>query len=145
MARGRWGTVECAVRRGGDSPAESFLTSDLESIREKGEDQPEATARARFMFLFQQMADNGRISGKRFKKEMGKLFGFKHEVRNLQIRFPCFQDGNRWILTHGFVKPGAQKKKGKWPESEITRAKEIMAEYFQRKKEAEEAAKEGSR
>ena len=76
----------------------------------------------------------GNVQSKRFKKEMGKLYAFRHEIDNRQIRFPCFQDGNRWILTHGFIKPGAQKKKGKWPQGEIDRAGSIGAEYFRRKK-----------
>ena len=144
VAEGRWGTVECAVRPSGRSPAKDFFEKDCERIREKGKEQPEATARARFAVLFQQMANYGNVSGKRFKKEMGRLYAFRHEVGNQQIRFPCFQDGNRWILTHGFIKPGAKRGKGKWPESEIRRAEEIMAEYLQRKKEAEEAARRRS-
>jgi hypothetical protein len=135
VAKGAWGTVECAVRPNGHAPAEEFLNTELENVREKGKYEPLATARARFLVLFDQMADHGRLSGKRFSKEMGQLYAFKHEVRNVQIRFPCFQDGKRWILTHGFFKPGAQKKKGKWPASEVARAEEIMSEYFQRKKE----------
>src|SRR5207302_8687416 len=94
-------------------------------------------ALARFLVLFQQMAEHGQVASKRFGKEMGQLYAFKHEVRKVQIRFPCFQDGNRWILTHGFFKPGAQKKRGTWPESEVTRAAQIRSEYFQRKSEAE--------
>jgi hypothetical protein len=141
VAQGGWGTVECAVLHSATVPAKDFLEGELEDIREKGRNDPQATARARFMMLFQQMAEYGRVSGKRFAKEMGKLFAFKHEVNNRQIRFPCFQDGKKWILTHGFVKPGAQKKKGKWPQSEINRAHEIEAEYWIRKKQLEETAK----
>jgi Phage derived protein Gp49-like (DUF891) len=117
----------------------------LEQIREKGKDDPQATARARCMVVFQIMANYGRVSPKRFKKEMGKLYAFRHEVKNLQIRFPCFQDGDKWIVTHGFVKPGAQKKKGDWPDSEVARAEKIMAEYWTRKKRAEQAAKDNRR
>ena len=135
VARGAWGTVECAVRPNGVAPAERFLETDLEDIREKGKDQPQATARARFLVLFQQMADHGRVASNRFGKEMGPLYAFKHEVRNKQIRFPCFQDSNRWILTHGFLKPGAQKKKGGWPPNEVARAEEIRSEYFRRKEQ----------
>ena len=140
VARGNWGTVECAVRLAGDAPAKEFLEKDLEKIREKGKNEPQSTARARFMVLFQLMANHGTISAKRFKKEMGKLYTFTHEVRNLQIRFPCFPDGNRWILTHGFVKPGAQKGKGDWPASESARAEQIMSEYLLRKKKAADEA-----
>jgi hypothetical protein len=132
-ARGAACTVECVVRATGEAPAEQFLLRELEQIREKGKCDPQGSATARFLVLFQMMANYGRVSPKRFKKEMGKLFAFRHEVRNLQIRFPCFQDGNKWILTHGFIKPGARKKLGDWPESEIRPAEERMAEYWRRK------------
>lgn len=137
VASGAWGAVECAVRASGKSPAHDFLLQDLVAINEKSKDDPAGTAYARFLVLFQTMANYGRVSGKRFGKEMGSLFGFKHEVRKVQIRFPCFPDGNRWILTHGFIKPGAQKKLGEWPASEVKRANEIMIEYFERKKARE--------
>lgn len=136
VARGTACTVECVVRGSGDAPAEQFLLGELEQIREKTKSDPKSSATARFLVLFQMMANYGRVSPKRFKKEMGKLFAFRHEVKNLQIRFPCFQDGSKWILTHGFIKPGARKKMGDWPECEVTRAEEIMAEYWRRKKQA---------
>jgi hypothetical protein len=136
VARGRWGTVECAVRPSGEAPAKDIFETVCESVREKGKNEPLATASARFAVLFQQMADYGRVSPKRFKSEMGRLFAFRHEVRNVQIRFPCFQDGNRWILTHGFIKAGARKGQGQWPEGKVQRANDIMNEYFQRKERA---------
>lgn len=142
VARGRWGTVECAVRLSGKSPARDFLETECEQVREKGKDKPESTARARFVVLFQMMADHGKLQPNRFKKEMGKLYTFRHEVRNIQIRFPCFQDGNRWILTHGFIKQGAKKGLGGWPKNESDRADEIMNEYLERKQAA--AAGNGS-
>ncbi len=111
IAKGRWGTVECAVRASGETPARDFLETVCEGVREKGKDKPRATAHARFLVLFQQMANYGQLSHQRFKKEMGKLSAFRHEVRNKQIRFPCFQDGTRWILTHGFIKGRAEKRR----------------------------------
>jgi hypothetical protein len=123
------------VRLSGDVPAEVFLR-ELEEVREKGKDKPQTTARARFLQLFQQMADYGRVSPKRFSVEMQGLYAFKHEVRKVQIRFPCFPDGPDWILTHGFFKPGAKKGRGQWPENEVNRALEIRAEYFQKKQSA---------
>jgi hypothetical protein len=135
-ARGGACTVELAIRLGGDCPAQSFLDGDCEQLREGGRNKPNSTARAKFQVLFQQMANYGHLSSPRFRKEMGKLFAFKHEVRNIQVRFPCFEDGGKWIVTHGFKKPGAQKKKGDWPQSEVKRAQEIMDEYFVRKKAA---------
>jgi hypothetical protein len=143
VATGGACTVECVIRRSGECPTETFLLNDLAFVREKGKADPQSTATARFMQLFQQMADCGNVSNKRFKKEMGKLYAFRHEVSNQQIRFPCFQDGNKWILTHGFIKPGAQKGKGAWPPSEVTRANAIMEEYFAHKAELENAKKGG--
>lgn len=130
VAGGQWGTVECAVRNNGEVPAKTFLEDDCEEIREKGKDDPQATARARFLLLFQQMANYGRIAPKRFKKEMGRFWAFRHKVRNIQIRFPCFQDGPRWILTHGFPKKGDD-----WPQNQITKATDIASEYDLRKKQ----------
>jgi len=82
VARGAWGTVEFAILESGKSPARTFFENDCEQIREKGDDAPQSTARARFAFLFQQMANDGpdRMSPKRFKKEMGSLWAFRHEV-----------------------------------------------------------------
>ncbi len=127
VAKGAWGTVEFAVRQSGRVPAKEFFNT----LTDK--------ARARFLVLFQQMANAGseNVSAKRFKKEMGKLFAFRHEVDKRQIRFPCIQDGNRWILTSGFAKPGARKGLGKWPKSAIERAQAIEAEYWARKQQAE--------
>ncbi len=113
--------------RPGDVPAKDFLRS-LTDV-----------ARARFTVLFQHMANYGTVSAKRFKPEMQRLFAFRHEVHKRQIRFPCFQDGKRWILTHGFFKPGAQKGKGKWPQREIDRAEEIRGAYYTRKRRVEAA------
>ena len=132
-AKGRACTVEFAIRRSGDCPGQDFFEDDCERIREGSKAKPGSTARARFGFLFQQMANSGQLSPKRFYKEMGKLFAFAHEVRNIQIRFPCFQGGEKWIVTHGFAKPGAQRGLGRWPDSEVNKAEEVMAEYFLRK------------
>jgi hypothetical protein len=121
-------SVEAVVLDSGHCPAAEFL-DEIESIREGAKSKPSSSAKARFLYLFQQMADYGRVSPKRFGPEMEGLFAFKHEVRNIQIRFPCFQDGNKWVLTSGFKKPGAKKGLGQWPESEVRKAKEIMAHY----------------
>jgi hypothetical protein len=139
VATGNECSVECAIRLSGEIPAKAFLEGTLEEIREGGKDKPQSTATARFMVLFQNMADYGRVQAKRFSSEMDGLYAFKHEVRKTQIRFPCFQDGNKWILTHGFLKPGAKKGLGDWPSAEIDRAKEIRGEYFTLKKKIEDA------
>ena len=46
VARGGACTVECAIRPSGATPAKDFLEIDLEQIREKGKNNPEATAAA---------------------------------------------------------------------------------------------------
>lgn len=137
VARGAAGTVEFAVLRSGKCPGREFFELDCEEIREGGKDDSGTTARARFAVLFQQMANHGSVSAKRFKKEMGDFSAFRHEVRNIQIRFPCFRDGTRWIVTHGFRKPGAKRGLGEWPKSEVDRAKAIRDEYIARRKEAQ--------
>jgi hypothetical protein len=134
IAEGRAVRIECIVRRNGEAPAHAFLTVDLEQVRQ-GKDKPEATAAAKFMALFRAMANYGQISGKRFKGEMEGFRTFKCEVKNLQIRFPCFRDGPAWILTHGFIKPGAQRGLGGWPAEEVKRAIALRSEYFARKEE----------
>jgi hypothetical protein len=134
IARGAWGTVEAIVLESNACPALELITNDLMDLREGAKDEEDKTAAARFMVLFQQMANYGAVSPKRFKKEMEGFHAFKHEVKNRQIRFPCFQDGKRWILTHGFFKPGARKKGlGEWPEEQIQRACAHRDEYFRRK------------
>jgi hypothetical protein len=143
VSRGNWGTVECVVRDSGVAPARDFLERDLEQLKEGGKHKPQATARARFMVLFEMMANSGAVPSKRFGKEMGRLFAFKHEVRKVQIRFPCFQDGKRWMLTHGFIKPGAKKKLGNWPQTEVDRANAIKGEYYEQQKAIRDAAREG--
>jgi hypothetical protein len=134
VAKGQWGVVECAVRPNGKMPALDFLY-ELEDIREKAGNNPQNTAAARFVALFDWMANHGpqAMPPARYSSEMKGLWAFKHEIRNKQIRFPCFNDGNKCILTHGFFKPGAQKGKGKWPDAEIKKAFQIKAEYFQQK------------
>jgi len=133
IASGASRTVEFVVRQNGACPGREFLDGECENIREGSKNKPESTARAKFEFLFQRMADYGDVSPKRFKKEMGKFYAFVNEVRNQLVRFPCFQDGSKWIVTHGFIKPGAKKGLGNWPDAEVRRAEEIMGEYFFRK------------
>lgn len=121
-AKGDWGTVECVRRPNGSTPAREFL-------RELGEDA------AVFFTLFDEMATDGKTkNSSRFSHESGKIYGFKQKVSNRQARFACFEDGNRWVLTHGFWKPGAQKGLGKWPQREIDRAVDLRNEYLKQTK-----------
>lgn len=138
VANGVWGTVECVVCISQKVPAQEFLEQELRRLCPKGKDQPGASAEAKLLALFERMAEYGPsvFSDDRFGKEgaLG-MYAFKHEVCGKLIRFPCFQDGKRWLLTHGFFKPGAQKKKGKWRASEVNRALEIKAEYVAKKQQ----------
>jgi hypothetical protein len=128
VANGEWGTVEFAVRLSGRCLGRDFLNS------------LSKTGRARCYQLFQQFADAGMVQLKRFEHIDGQLCSLRHEIEKSQLRFPCFQDGSKWIVTHGFKKPGAKKKLGRWPQTEIDRGFEIMGEYVQRKKQLERKA-----
>jgi hypothetical protein len=76
------------------------------------------------------MANVGQIRNEtKFSIESGEIYGFKVSQGNKLIRFACFQEGRCWVLTHGFFKPGAQRGKGKWPPSEISKAERIMKEH----------------
>lgn len=124
-AKGNWGTVECVRCLNGGSPAKEFLQAEL------GDDA------AVFFALFDEVAQHGRTNNPdRFSKEDGQIYGFKHKIKNKQVRFACFQRGNIWILTHGFWKPGAQVGRGKWPKKEIDRANRLMEEYDNQNKQA---------
>jgi hypothetical protein len=90
---------------------------------------PRSTAFDKCLDLFLQMAQEGSVSKKRWKFEFDQLYAFRLEINNVQHRFPCFVDGNRWVITHGFPKPGAQNGLGKWPPEEKKRATDIRREY----------------
>ena len=111
VCRGPWGTIRYAICFNGRMPSQDFL-SDL-SI----EDQ------AKFLALFDRMAQVGQIRNReQFKKVEGRIFEFKR----FQIRVGCFQSGNSWVLTHGFV-----KKKNRWPKAELERAERIRREHLE--------------
>ncbi|MEX2141310.1 MAG: type II toxin-antitoxin system RelE/ParE family toxin [Pirellulales bacterium] len=117
----QWGTVEFAVRTSGAVEAREFLNTLDRKVR------------AKFLALFGQMAKFGWIANpSRFSHEADKIYGFKFNHQNQLIRFPCFQIANRWLLTHGFRKPGAQRGRGSWPKRELEKAKEIMKEHLAR-------------
>jgi hypothetical protein len=121
VPRDSWGTVEFAVRASGAIEARDYLAS------------LERKAQAKFLGLFKQMAKTGKISNpSRFSHESGKIYGFKFNHRNRLFRFPCFQIANRWLLTHGFDKPGAQRGAGAWPQSQLDKARNIMQEHIAR-------------
>jgi hypothetical protein len=122
-AEGDWGFVECVRTKNGKCPARDFLMDTLVDDADI------------FLVLFDEMADDGRVKNSvRFGPEQGNIYAFKQKIGNKQVRFACFSDGNRWVLTHGFFKPGAQRGKGKWPKKEIDRAEALRKEYFEQVK-----------
>lgn len=108
--KGAQRTIEYAVRSNGSVPAREFI----ESL-----DQSE---QARMLALFTRLGDSGKITHKeQFKKLEGNIWEFKRH----QVRVLCFQEGGRWILTHGF--PRRQMR-----QSEIERAEKIREEHLKR-------------
>lgn len=112
-ATGLWGIVEYAVCENGSSPAKEHI----ESLETK--DQLKIAA------LFQRMADSGKIENtEKFTREKDSIWAFK----SFQFRFPCFQKGRSWVVTHGF-----RKKRNKWPPEELKRAERIRDEHLSRR------------
>lgn len=110
VCKGTWGVVEYAMRSNGSLPAKEFYDSCM----------PKDQARA--LALFQRMADAGRIvDDRKFKHIKDQIWEFKYQ----QLRFPCFQHGRCWLLTHGF-----RKKSPKWPKGHLERALVIMREHL---------------
>lgn len=126
-ARGPERTVSLALTANRKCPSHEFL-EELSVVRTHN---GASDVRNEFYALFQAMANFGEqgIPRGKFKSEPGKLFAFSLELNNVQYRFPCFKDRSEWIITHGFIKPGAKRGKGKWPRPEIERANRIMGEY----------------
>ena len=101
-------SITCALRPDGKSPAKDFL----DNLDEK--------TRRRFTVSFQRMADEGHINNKEhFRKVQDRIWEFKR----FQHRIGCFQDGQEWVLTHGFIKKG-----DKWPRTQVERAVLIMTQ-----------------
>jgi len=67
------------------------------------------------------LGDRGWINNDQKFKPLGtdKLF----EIKDFQIRMPCFRDGDVMVITHGFL-----KKRDAVPPEEIERAKRIRSE-----------------
>ena len=103
----------CAVRLNRSVPAKKFFT------KLKSERNSDWT---RMFVLFQHMALTGKIRNEQqFKHVTDKIYEFKRG----QVRMACFQIGNSWVLTHGFI-----KKRGQWPRKEIKRALKIIREHL---------------
>ena len=121
MASGVWGTVEYALDGNGQMPAKEFLES-----LDQDDDAPNL---AKLLQWFQWMAENGQIANdQKFKHEKGDIYAFKAKTNEKKmVRIPCFRIRNRWILTHGFYKPG----RSKWRPQEFTTAERIQLEHME--------------
>ncbi len=110
VARGRNGTVECAVRSNGRMEAKEFL-EDPKCRREK------PALFALFQTIVNQTVDDDEVGPKRLKKSPCSEF-----VKG-QVRIFCFRDGTAWVLTNGDL-----KKTQSTPKANIERAEQIMLE-----------------
>lgn len=112
LVRGRHRTIEYARCANGSLAAKAFIEGLDESDQRKLDT------------LFRRMAETGKIFNReQFKHVAGEIYEFKR----FQVRVGCFQVGNRWLLTHGFI-----KKTHKWPNSELKLAERIMQEHLDR-------------
>jgi hypothetical protein len=136
VAKGVNGVVEFAIDARGRSRARTFLDGlpeELGASKNPNKQGIGDKAKAKFLALFKEMVDAGEIRKEsKFGKESGGIYAFKYEIVNHLIRIPCFQFKGSWVLTHGFYKKGAQRKKGKWRREEIITAETIMAEHTSR-------------
>jgi hypothetical protein len=125
VVRGSLRTIEYAVCANGTMPAKSFI---------EGLDESELR---RLDTLFRRMADTGKIhNSQQFKQVEGRIYEFKR----YQTRLGCFQVGDRWRLTHGFI-----KKSDKWPRREIERATRIRQEDLERDNATRSKGRQGKR
>lgn len=139
---GKRRTVEYAVRDDGSKPAKDFL------------DALEAKEKAAVVALLSHLAEVGEEgfhNRKRFRQERPPIWAIKRKAAQGKkekskkkskekrasrlIRLPCFRDGDRWIITHGFWKPPT---KSEWPEEEFTLAFKIMNEQLSREEKEKE-------
>jgi hypothetical protein len=117
--------VEYAIGANLESDAKDFF--DRELIEKLGKTNGKKVQR-RLTAIFENIADYG--YSPRMSPERGDIYGIKWEFSKKLIRIGCFQLGKCWILTHGFFKPGAQKKRGVWSKEQLDRADRIMAEHL---------------
>lgn len=109
IVRGSWGEVRYAARKDQSVPAKAFYDG-----LSKGD-------QAKLNYLFQRLADHGRITNRqKFKQVEGDLFAFK----SFRIRVSCYQDQRRWYLLHGFEKKGDD-----WPRGEVIRGLNLLIEH----------------
>ena len=110
VARGRRGSVECAVRSNGRAEAWDFLES------------PECRKyKVPLLALFQKIVDANPDDDEVRPKLLTKTS--ISEFKKGQVWIFCFRDGDAWVLTHGDL-----KKTNKTPPNNLTRAETICAE-----------------
>jgi len=113
VSRGRSRTVAYARDASGQTHAREFLRACGDPL-----------TRARLLLLFEFLAEDGRIAGKRkFRKERGDIWGFKSG----DARIAALHYGRVWYLAHGFI-----KRRDRWPPAELDRAERIRWEHLKR-------------
>ncbi len=115
VAKGDKRDIVYAVRANGQKPARDF-------IREL-----EIGEQARFMAVFKNLCDTGRLREHKLKKLHTKE-GQAWEFRSHDWRIGAFQDGRLWVLTHGFP-----KKSQRTPKNEIDMIERIRREHLDQK------------
>ncbi len=108
---GTWGSITLATQQDGTSIFDNFI------------EELNVAEQTKLLALLKRAADMGPRNindGEKFKKLEGDLFEFK----SFQTRVPCFYDGRKIVLTHGY-----KKKQDKTPRREIDRALRIKQEY----------------
>jgi hypothetical protein len=111
-------TVEYAVRSDGTMPAREFVES-----------LPLKTQQRILASFFHVASTAGRgVSPRIFQHERDEIWTFKCKDQKRRIRLPCFRRLDRWIVTHGFIKP----PRALWPEQQFALAFEIMHEVIAR-------------
>ena len=111
LERGKWGTVEYAVRANGDMEAKEWYEAQDQSIRQS------------FGVLFKRLLSEGRITNETQCRQLrDTIWEFKR--RGDRLLFGLV--GNRRLLTHHYAKGGQ-----KCPKREIDRAESIIEEHIQ--------------
>ena len=109
--------IEAAVLENGSCPATEFLAQ----LTDRSQARMEATFE-KFVTL---KAEGKHLSKDKFKQVEDTDF---YEFRDPNVRFLCFFQPGRIILTHGFA-----KKSQKTPSRELERARSIKKTYEQRR------------
>ncbi|WP_437203469.1 type II toxin-antitoxin system RelE/ParE family toxin [Planctomicrobium sp. SH664] len=97
VAKGPFGTVEYCIRSCCTLEARDWLAGLPSSVR------------GGFDALFKRLLEHGRIFDKtKFRNIGDQVWEFKKR-QGAGYRLFCVHQGNRWLLTHGTVKPGDKR------------------------------------